>query len=182
LAITKEKKEELVAEYVELLEQSNAIFLTEYSGLSVKRMQELRASVRKANGTLLVTKNTLMLRALQQTGKPAPDDQLIGQLATGFALSEVPSLAKALTEFMKDEEIISIRFGILGDKILTGEEIAALAKLPSLEALRSQILGVIQAPARDMASIVASGVRQVINVIDAYSKLEDEGELSESNA
>ena len=79
--------------------------MTEYTGLSVKRMQELRAAVRKSDGSLVVTKNTLMIRALEDLGMPVPADQLVGQLATGFALDEVPSLAKALTDFLKDEEV-----------------------------------------------------------------------------
>jgi len=182
LALTKARKEELIAEYVELLKQSNAVFMTEYMGLSVKRLQELRAAVNKSDGTLLVTKNTLMLRALQQTGKPAPADQLTGQLATGFAMDEAPSLAKALTEFLKSEEMISVKFGIMDDKILSAEEVLALAKLPSLEELRAQILGMIQAPARNIAAVVAGGVRQVVNVLDAYAKSDDQAEPAEVSA
>ena len=113
---------------------------------------------------------------------PVPADQLVGQLATGFALDEVPSLAKALTDFLKDEEDISVKFGILGEDILTAEEVLALAKLPSLEELRAQILGMIQAPARNVASVVAGGVRQVVNVLDAYAKTEGESEPSEAAA
>jgi large subunit ribosomal protein L10 len=182
LALTKSKKEELVAEYVELLNQSKAVFMTEYTGLSVKRMQELRAAVSKSDGTFVVTKNTLMLLALQEVGKPAPADRFVGQLATGFALDEVPGVAKALTDFLKNEEMISVKFGILGDKILSPEEIIALAKLPSLDELRAQILAMVQAPARNVVTVVASGVRQVVNVLDAYAKKEGEGELAEDTA
>lgn len=182
MALTKSRKEELIAEYVEMLKQSNAVFMTEYTGLSVKRMQELRATVRKSDGSLVVTKNTLMILALENAGMPVPADQLVGQLATGFALNEIPSLAKALTDFLKDEEDISVRFGILGEDILTAEEVLALAKLPSLEELRAQILGMIQAPARNMASVVAGGVRQVVNVLDAYAKTEADSEPSEAAA
>jgi large subunit ribosomal protein L10 len=176
LALTKAKKEELVAEYVEMLKQSNAVFMTEYSGLSVKRMQELRAAVSKSDGSVVVTKNTLMILALQEAGMPVPADQLTGQLATGFALSEVPSVAKALTDFLKGEEAISVKFGILEDKILTADEVVALAKLPSIDELRAQILGMIQAPARNVATVLAGSVRQVVNVLDAYAKKDGEGE------
>ncbi len=182
MALTKSRKEELVAQYVELLEKSNAVFMTDYTGMSVKRMQELRAAVRKSDGSLVVTKNTLMLLALQEVGMPAPADQLVGQLATGFALDEVPGTAKALTDFFKAEKMISIKFGILDDKILTAEEILALAKLPSLDELRAQILAMIQAPARNVATVVAGSVRQVVNVLDAYAKKDGEGELAENSA
>lgn len=182
MAISRNRKEELISEYVDLLKQSRAVFLTQYSGLSVKEMQDLRASVRKAEGAFIVTKNTLMLRALEQAGLPSPSEKLVGQLATGFALNEVPSLAKALTDYMKEDELLSIKFGILGDKLLSAEEIEELAKLPSLDELRGQILGLIQAPARNMAMVLASGVRQVVNVMDAYARSEGSGDLTEEAA
>lgn len=170
MAITKQKKEELVAEYAELLNQSEAIFLTEYTGLDVKQMQQLRADVRKVEGAYRVTKNTLLLRALEKSGKPVPTDLMTGQLATGFAMQEVPSLAKLLIDFAKDEENFAIKGGILGDELLTAEQIEELAKLPTLEELRATIIGLIQAPARNVASTVAGGVRQVVNLLDAYAK------------
>lgn len=176
MAITKQKKEELVAEYSELLNQSKAVFLTEYTGLDVKQMQDLRSEVRKAEGSYRVTKNTLLLLALENSGKPVPADLLTGQLATGFALQEVPALAKTLIEFAKDQEHFAIKGGILGDKLLTAEQVEELAKLPSLDELRSKIIGLIQAPAINIVSTVNSSVQQVVNVLDAYAKQEGEGE------
>ena len=176
MAINKERKDELVIQYIELLKQSEAIFLTEYTGLDVKQMQSLRAEVRKADGAYYVTKNTLMLLALKESGKPVPTEMLTGQSGTGFALSEAPSMAKALTQFAKAEEALIIKGGIIGDEILTAEQVQALANLPSMDELRAQLIGLIQAPARNIAATVASGVRQVVNVLDAYAKLEDEVE------
>jgi large subunit ribosomal protein L10 len=176
LAISKRKKEELVAEYTELLNQSNAVFLTEYTGLDVKQMQDLRSEVRKAEGSYRVTKNTLLLLALERSGKPIPADLLTGQLATGFALQEVPALAKKLSEFAKDQEQFAIKGGILGDKLLTPEQVEELAKLPSLDELRSKIIGLIQAPAIGIVSTLNSSVQQVVNVLDAYARQEGEGE------
>ena len=178
MALSKKKKEELVAEYVDLLEQSEAIFLTQYTGLNVKKLQQLRSEARKAEGTYRVTKNTLLLLALEETGKPAPAELLTGQLATGFALQEAPSLAKVLTEFAKNEEQFAIKGGILGDELLTIEQVEALANLPTMDELRAMILSLIQGPARNIASTVAGGVRQMVNVLDAYAKSEDEVEAA----
>jgi large subunit ribosomal protein L10 len=174
LAISKQRKDELVAEYSELLDTSRAVFLTEYTGLDVKEMQKLRGEVRNAEGIFRVTKNTLLLHALEKAGKPAPADLLVGQLASGFALNEVPTLAKALTDFAEEVEEFTIRFGILDDELLTAEQIEALAKLPSLDELRAQIIGLIGAPAQNITSIVANGVRQIVNVLDAHAKQADE--------
>jgi large subunit ribosomal protein L10 len=176
LAISKQKKEELVAEYSELLNQSRAVFLTEYTGLDVKQMQDLRSEVRKAEGTYRVTKNTLLLLALEKSGKPIPADLLTGQLATGFALQEVPTLAKTLIDFAKDQEQFVIKGGILGDKLLTAEQVEELAKLPSLDELRAKIIGLIQTPAINIVSTINSGVQQVVNVLDAYARQGSEGE------
>jgi large subunit ribosomal protein L10 len=179
LAISKQKKEDLVAEYVELLNQSKAIFLTQYTGLDVKQMEDLRAKVNKSEGLYRVTKNTLMLHALEQANRPAPAELMVGQLATGFALNEVPTVAKTLVDFAKAEEgSFEIKGGILGDDLLTVEQVEALAILPSRDELRAQLAGLISSPARNLASTVASGVRQVVNVVDAYSKLEVEAEGS----
>lgn len=176
MAITKKRKDELVAQYIELVNQSKAIILTEYTGLDVKQMQQLRLEVRKADGAYHVTKNTLFHYALEQTGISVPDDFLTGQLAAGFALNEVPSLAKVLTDFAKKQEELQIKAGILGNELLTAEQISNLAALPSLDELRAQILSLIQGPARGIAATLASGVRQVVNVVDAYAKSE-EGEV-----
>jgi large subunit ribosomal protein L10 len=173
LAISREKKEELVASYLALIEQSNAIFLTEYTGLGVKDMEALRKQVREADGVYSVTKNTLLQLALQRADRPAPPDLFEGQLATGFALEGIPTLAKALVDYAKDRDNFSLMGGIMGDEILSKEQVVALAELPTLDELRAQIIGLINAPAQNMVSAVTNGIRQVINVVDAYAKSED---------
>jgi large subunit ribosomal protein L10 len=182
LAISKVRKEELVGDYIELLGKSQAVFLSEYRGLTVKQMEALREEVRKSQGALSVTKNTLLGYALEQTGKPVPSDMLAGQIATSFALGEAPVLAKTLVDYAKKEERFKLKGGILGNKTLTPAQVEALASLPPLDDLRAQILGLISAPARNVASALANGVRQVVNVIDAYAKKEDGADAPEAEA
>ncbi|MEJ2338505.1 MAG: 50S ribosomal protein L10, partial [Gemmatimonadales bacterium] len=86
----------------------------------------------QVDGAYYVTKNTLLRYALEQTGRTIPDDLLVGQLASGFALNETPALAKVLTDFAEDAEQFTVKFGIMGDLILTAEQVDALAKLPAL--------------------------------------------------
>jgi large subunit ribosomal protein L10 len=173
LAISKARKDELLAQYGELIADSRAIFLTEYKGMSVKNISDLRDKVYEAEGTFHITKNTLLQRALQEANVEIPTDLFIGQLATGFALGEAPTLAKTLVDFAKGEEHIIIRGGFLGDKYLSAEEVETLAKLPSLEQLRAQLAGLISTPGRNIASTISSGIRQVVNVMDAYAKKEE---------
>jgi large subunit ribosomal protein L10 len=176
LAISRKRKEELVAQYTELIEQSEAIILTEYKGMSVKSMEGLRTKVREVNGSFYVTKNTLLQYALEQADTPVPTDLMQGQLATGFAAQgEVAGLAKTLVDYAKADNHLIVRGGIMGSELLTADQVDSLAKLPSLDELRAQIIGLVSAPARNIASTVASGVRQVVNVLDAYAK-KDEAE------
>jgi large subunit ribosomal protein L10 len=176
LAISRERKKELVSEYVDLLTRSQAVFLAEYTGLTVKQMETLRNEVRNAQSSLSVTKNTLLSYALEQSGKPVPSDLLAGQIATGFALGEAPALAKILVDYAKKDDKLKLRGGIMGENLLSPAQVEALATLPPLEHLRAQILGLINAPAQNLASVLAGGVRQVVNVIDAYAKKDETAE------
>lgn len=182
MAISKARKDELFAQYTDLIEKSEAIFLAEYAGMSVKSLDQLRDEVYKVDGAFHVTKNTILKRALQGADKTVADDLLLGQLATGFALSEAPSLAKTLVDFAKKEDNLTLKGGFLGDELLTAEQVEALAKLPSLDQLRSQLIGLINGPAQGIVSAVTNGVRQVVNVLDAYAKEEGEAEATEAAA
>lgn len=169
MAISKARKEELVEQYVELLQRSEAVFLAEYTGMDVKTMNGLRDKVYEVNGTLHVTKNTLLRHALQESNMAAPEQLLKGQVTTGFALGNVSGLAKAFVDFAKENDKMKIRGGVLGNRALTPADVEALAKLPPLEQLRGQLIGMISAPARNVVSALANGVRQVVNVLDAYA-------------
>ncbi len=178
MAITKARKEELVAQYLELIDQSNAIFMTEYTGMSVKGMEALRGAVREANGSFHVTKKTLLKHALEEAGQPVPVDLMDGQLAAGFALDEVPTFAKALVKIAKDDEALTLKGGIFNNEVLSFDQVKALADLPSLPELRAQLLGLLNTPAQNIVTVVTSGIRQVVNVIDAYAQSEDAAEAA----
>ena len=182
MAITKERKAELLVAYQEWLGQSDVVFLAEYKGMNVKRMEELRGQVRQVEGVFSVTKNTLLAIALDEAGKAVPTDLLAGQVAAGFALGEVPALAKALVDFAKTEEKFVLKGGVLGNRLLSKEDVEALASLPSLDQLRGQIIGLISAPARNVAATIAGGVRQLVNVLDAYTKKDENAEAAEAAA
>lgn len=173
MAISRERKEELVDQYIELLGQSRGVFLAEYTGVTVTQLEKLRADVRDVNGAFHVTKNTLLRNALEATGNPIPEELLNGQTAAGFALGEIPSLAKALVDFTNQVEQFSLKGGIMAGQFLTVEQVKALADLPSLDELRAQIIGLINAPAQNVAGTVANGVRQLINVLNAYATQEE---------
>jgi large subunit ribosomal protein L10 len=92
----------------------------------------------------------------------------------GFSFGDPPPVAKALVEFAKVNDALQIKGGVLDGAILDEQAIKNLADLPPLEVLRAQLLGVISAPATQLAGVVASGVRQVVNVVKAYADTAEE--------
>jgi large subunit ribosomal protein L10 len=172
LAISKKRKEDLVEEYQEWLKQSRAVIVTEYVGLSMKDMDNLRSRVREAGGEFHVIKNTLASLAIEQAGYPLPEDYFQGSTAAGFAFEDAPGLAKAMTEFARTVEFLKIKGGYLGERPVTASQIQALADLPPLPVMRARLLGTILAPASKLARTLAEPGRQVAAVIKAYADKE----------
>lgn len=168
MAISKQRKTELVADYIEQLEQSRGIILTDYRGLSVKDISDLRRAMRPIGGKFQVVKNRLMLLALQEVGISLPKEWLIGPTAVGFCHEEIPPIAKALTDAAKELGALQIKGGVLNRSVIEAAQVQTIANLPSREVLLAQVLGTINAPARQMAGVVASGIRQILNVLQAH--------------
>ena len=169
MALTKDRKQELVAEYRELFKKSQALILADYRGLPMSGMATLRGKVREASGEFHITKNTLAELALKEAGLPAPAEFFVGPTAMGFVFEDPAGVAKAIVDFAKDSQFVKVKGGFLGDKVLSAQDVEALASLPPLPILRSQLLGLITTPASRLAGVVAGGVRQVVNVVKAYA-------------
>jgi large subunit ribosomal protein L10 len=175
LAITKQKKENMLSSYTEHLSKSSAIFLTQYQGIPVNEMTRLRNNLRKANSHYAIVKNTLAIRALTEVGllNGEVEGLFEGPVGIGFCYGDPPPAAKVLVDFAKEAELFTIKGGLLGEAFLSENAVRDLADLPPLEVIQAQLLGIISAPASQLAGVVASGVRQLVNVLDAYSKLEE---------
>jgi len=173
LAITKQRKEELVAKYAEQLQRSNAVFLTQYQGLTANEMNSLRNKLREADSSFTIVKNTLMKRVLANAELGGIDDLFEGPVGVSFVHGAPPPVAKVLVEFAKDTKILEVKGGLLGNVFLSKDAVKDLAELPPLDVLRAQLLGLISVPATQLAGVVASSVRQVVNVVHAYA---DSGE------
>lgn len=178
MAITKEKKTELLDVYTKNIDHSSAIFLTSYQGIGVNDLTELRQKLRSANSNYRIVKNTLVKKALNDAGIDSPEitDLLSGAVGFAFCEGDSPPVAKTLVEFAGNFDSFEIKGGLLGDVFVDKAGVESLAKLPSLEVIRAQMLGVISAPASQLVGVVASGVRQIVNVLDAYANSEDSGE------
>jgi len=170
LAITKEKKQELLAGYVDRMSNSQAIILTEYRGLTVASITELRRRMRELGCSFQVVKNTLFELALREAGMPIPTELLKGPVAAGYAGQEIPSTVKALLEFARETDILKVTGAIVGNRILDADGIQALATLPPREVLLAQLLGAVQGPMGNLIGTINAPLRELVQVLKARAE------------
>jgi len=169
LAISRERKEELVALYGDLLRNTNGIVVTEYKGLTVKQVSDMRDKLRDIGGKYLITKNTLFSIALRDAGWPVPEELLLGPVGIAVGNGNFPAVAKMMVGFIKDyEEVLTIKGGVMEGRILNPAQVEAVSNLPSLDELRAQIAGLISQPAAGLVSVLNGGVASIAQVLQAY--------------
>lgn len=170
MAISREKKEKMVADYVDKMTRSQALILTDYRGLTVSRITDLRIKLREMDGQFQVVKNSLFKRALEETGLPIPTEPLDGPLGVGYCLGDAPPVAKALMDFAKETEILEVKGAILGTSLLGPEGVKGLADLPPREVLLAQLLGSVQGPMSSLVSTITAPLRELVQVLQARSE------------
>ena len=169
LAISREKKEELVEQYVGLLRDSHAVVFVQSRGLSVPEVERLRNRIRETGGNYAVIKNTLFRLALKQSEMQVPD-MIDGPLAVTFCPEDVAPVVQVIDRFageMGDEREFSIVGALFEGQVLSPQRAQSLATLPSKDTLFAQLLAGINAPGSQVVGAIASGVRQVLNVLQA---------------
>jgi large subunit ribosomal protein L10 len=172
LAVSKERKKEIMEAYQDWLGNSQAVFLTEYIGLTMKDLDALRDKVREVGGEFHIIKNTLGKLAFEEAGYEVPQDYFLGSTAAGFAFEDAPAMAKAMADFSKSVGFLKIKGGYLEANILSAEEIIALAELPPLPIVQAQLLSTLLAPANQLVRTLAEPARQVASVFRAYADSE----------
>jgi large subunit ribosomal protein L10 len=172
LAITKERKNELVAQYSEWVKRSKALVLTQYVGLTMQDIDALRAKVRENGGEFHIIKNTLAKLAFEQAGLPVKTGQFEGSTAIVFAFTDAPATVKAVTDFVKSSEFLRVKGGFIEKQALTPEDVKALADLPPLPVVRAQLLGTLLAPASKLVRTLAEPGRMIAAVIKAHAEPE----------
>ena len=161
------------AEQVEALKGvfagAGAVVVTHYLGLTVAEMTDLRGRLRKEGASLKVVKNTLVQKALDGVAGEAGDALFTGPVAIAYGVDPV-SAAKVVTQYAKDNEKFKVVGGLLGQStVLDQSAIKSLATLPSLDQIRSQIIGLIQAPATKIAGVLQAPAAQLARVFSAYA-------------
>lgn len=169
MAISKQRKQEVVMQYADWLKRSQGLVLTEYAGLTMKQLDELRAKVREAGGEFHVVKNTLGKVAFKDAGLLLPEKFLEGSTAVAFAFKDAPAMAKVVSEYAKISEFVRVKGGYLGNNPIEADAVKALADLPPLPVVRAQLLGTLMAPASKLARTLAEPARQLASVLKAYA-------------
>jgi large subunit ribosomal protein L10 len=169
LALSKQRKDEILESYKAWIDQSKAIVITEYKGLTVKDLDKLRQKMRDNGGEFHIVKNTLGKKIIQAAGYPVDEQMFTGSTAIGFAFDDAPGLAKALSEFANSSEFVTIKGGYLANSVLKPAQVKALADLPPLPVVRAQLLGMLNAPASKLVRTLAEPGRQIAAVIKAFA-------------
>lgn len=169
MALSRQEKEDVLAQYKTWLGQSQAVYVVEYTGLSVKALDGIRAKIRETGGEFHVLKNTLAKKAFEAGGVSIPNGVFEKSTAVTFAFSDAAATAKALTDVMKTSEIVKLKGGFLGAQALTVDQVKALADLPPLPVVQAQLLGVLQAPAGKLVRTLAEPARALAYIIGTRS-------------
>ena len=170
MAISKERKEEVLATYADWVKRSQAVILVEYTGAKMKDLDSIRAKIRESGGEFHIVKNTLARRVFADNGMELSQDFLEKSTAVSFAFTDPASTAKALTEAMKGKEYIKVKGGFMSGQALNTAQVKALAEMPPLPVVRAQLLGVLQAPAGKLVRTIAEPARGLAAVVKAFSE------------
>jgi large subunit ribosomal protein L10 len=165
--MNREQKAVAVEDIKAFFDNAQLVVLTEYSGLDVPTMVALRRSMREADASYRVLKNTLAKLATAETDFEALHPQFSGPIGVVVSKEDPAAAAKALVDFQKDNEQLVIKGGMLTGKVLDDVALQALSKLPSKDVMRATLLSTMNGVARNMVCVLAAGPRDFLNVLTA---------------
>lgn len=165
--MNKEAKGKVVSELSDLLNSSKATFVADYRGMDVEAVNKLRGELRLLGVDYRVAKNTLLRIAAKGTSAEGLEVHLQGPTAVAFAREDVAGPAKVLAELDKVSKFFEIKGGIMDGKLLSVDDIKALAELPSREVLLAKLLGSMSAPATNFVGVLAAVPRSLVQVLAA---------------
>ena len=169
------EQKHLVSYIGSMLKDSDYIFFVSYQGLAVKDISDLRNQLAGIGASCRVLKNKLILKAAELSGVDALGGvKLAGGTAVVYGKGEAPTVAKLLADYGKTRDKLSAKGGVLDGAFLTSADVVSLAELPSKDVMRAMLLGVLQAPSRNLVSLLNAKAATILNVLSAYKdKLEN---------
>lgn len=171
--LTRTQKEDQVAELKEKLARATSLYVADYRGIDVESANKLRRRVRaEGEGAYeyRVLKNSVLRRAVEGSSFAGVTDAFAGPTAVALSFGDPVGLAKILDDFAKDHEKFEIKGGVVDGATLGRAQIATLATLPSLDALRGKIVGLLQAPATKLARLVSEPGAGLARLLSARSQ------------
>ena len=162
----KEQKEQIVAEVTEIARRANGVFLTDFSGLTVEQMTDVRREFRKSGIQYRVAKNTLIRKALENIGGyDTVFDRLVGPTGVAFAFEDPMAPARIIQKFLEKNNKLSLKACVIEKQVFDGSRLAELAKMPSRKELIASLLGTFEAPVSAFPSLINALLSDVVNVI-----------------
>ena len=166
--MNREQKESFVQNLKSIIADNSLVLVFHYRGMSMTDMTDLRVQSFNSGCNIKVTKNRLTKLALEGSDKAALSEFFDGPTAIAYS-SDPVQLTKLLTNFAKNNSNLVILGGIMDNEILSVEKIEILSKLPSLEEIRAQLIGLISSPAQKIASVLTAPSGDLARVFNAYS-------------
>lgn len=163
---TRSEKQKIVDELADQFARQKIAFFTDFRGISVTESNKLRRALRKEDADYSVAKKTLFDRALQKAGISFTSKKLEGEIGVALGYGDQAAPAKALVKFAKEHETFKMLVALLDGKILSASDVIALAKLPNREVLLAQVVGVMQAPMRGLASALQANIRNLAVILN----------------
>jgi large subunit ribosomal protein L10 len=171
MALNLDAKKTVVAEVAEVASKAYSVVAADYRGLTVEQMTELRVKAREQGVYMRVVKNTLARRAVEDTDFECIQEALVGPLVLAFSQEDPGSAARVVSDFAKEHKTLEVKLVSIGGKLLPGEEVTTLAKMPTYDEAISQLMSVMQAPiaklARTLNEVPGKLVRTVAAIRDA---------------
>jgi len=176
------EKERQVAELTERLRTSETLIVADYRGLTMTQIDALRTRLLEQGARFTVVKNTLTRRAAEAAGADTLLAMLEGPTAIAFLESggDPAAVAKALQDAARETQVLAVRGGVLQGRPVTSEDVAELAKLPTIDVLRGQVLGAIMAPLTTVVALFTTPVTDLVGLIDA--RIEQLGESAPADS
>ena len=166
--MNKEQKKNYIEEMTSKFENSKAVMVTHYQGLTMPQIDELRSKMREHGIIFKITKNRITKIAIKETPKKDLEKYFVGPTAAAIS-SDPISTAKILTRFSKTNNKLKIIAGFMDGKVLDEKEVSIIATLPSLEEARAKIVGILSSPAQKLVSILLAPGSKIANLARAKS-------------
>jgi large subunit ribosomal protein L10 len=164
------QKEKSVSDLTQEAKASKGLVITSFKALKTTEFNELREKIRGFNSEYRVVKNSLTKLALKNAGMEALADTLDGPTAIVIERGDAMNTIKAVFEFVKAHENVKVNGGYFDGKVVSKEQLKAIATLPSLDVLIAQLLGTLQAPMVNLVSVLQAPVRDLVSVLDQIGK------------